>query len=88
MARFALGRLVITSNACGLLNRIDVSRCLIRHMNGDWGELCAEDKAENEFSLEKGFRILSSYRDRNSIGFWIITEADRSATTILLPDDY
>lgn len=86
--RFPLGRLVMTTHARGLLNSIDVSRCLIRHMNGDWGNLCKEDKAENEFSVTNGFRILSSYEDRNKIQFWIVTEADRSATTILLPEDY
>ena len=48
----------------------------------------AADKAENELSLQEGFRLLSSYRDRNQIKFWIITEADRSTTTVLLPDDY
>ncbi len=86
--RFKLGRLAMTSRARGLLHEVDVSRCLIRHMNGDWGELGKADKAENDLSVRQGFRILSSYRDRHNIQFWIITEADRSATTILLPEDY
>ena len=59
-----------------------------RHSIGDWGELDDEDKAENELSLKEGFRILSSYTDRNGTKFWIITEADRSSTTVLLPEDY
>jgi hypothetical protein len=79
---------MITSHAQGLLNQIDVGKCVMRHMNGDWGELSNEDKAENELSVKEGFRILSSYRDRNNIKFWIITETDRSATTVLLPEDY
>jgi hypothetical protein len=86
--RFQLGRVLITSHAQGVLHQVDVSSCLMRHLHGDWGELSAEDKAENEFSVKEGFRILSSYRDRNKIKFWIITEADRSSTTVLLPDDY
>jgi hypothetical protein len=87
-ARFPLGRVVITSHAQGLLHEVDITRGLMRHMRGDWGDLCEEDKAENELSLREGFRILSSYRDRRDTKFWIITEADRSATTILLPEDY
>ena len=86
--RFQLGRVLITSNAQGVLHQVDVMNCLMRHLHGDWGELSAEDKAENEFSVKEGFRILSSYRDRNNIKMWIITEADRSSTTVLLPEDY
>ena len=61
---------------------------LARHQTGDWGELCEEDKRENEFSVHNGFRILSAYRTRNDVKIWIITEADRSATTLLLPHEY
>jgi hypothetical protein len=70
------------------LDANDVYAALRRHARGDWGEVCAEDKAENELSLKEGFRLLSSYSDRNGTKFWIITEADRSATTVLLPEDY
>ena len=56
---------------------------LERHQAGDWGELCEEDKDENEFSVRNGFRILSAYRTRNNVKIWVITEADRSATTLL-----
>ena len=59
-----------------------------RHLHGDWGDCGDEDWQENELSLREGFRLLSVYHDRNTVKFWIITEADRSATTILLPEDY
>ena len=61
---------------------------LARHLSGDWGEVCAEDAKENEFSLEHGFRLLSAYVLRDGTKVWIITEADRSATTILLFSEY
>jgi hypothetical protein len=57
-------------------------------MNGDWGDLPDEDRVENEFSLEHGFRILSSYATAAGEKLWAITEADRSATTLLLPEEY
>jgi hypothetical protein len=59
-----------------------------RHLACDFGEVCAEDAAENELSIKEGFRILSAYRTRLNVRIWIITEADRSATTILLPSEY
>lgn len=61
---------------------------LFRHLDGDWGELSPEDIAENELSLREGFRLLSAYSLRDGSRIWVITEADRSATTILLPDEY
>ena len=85
---FPLGRTVITSAALARLHPGDVYSSLQRHAQRDWGDVCVEDKEENELSLREGFRLLSSYRDRNDIKFWIITEADRSVTTILLPEDY
>jgi hypothetical protein len=83
-----LGQTVITPNALDQLHPEDVSASLLRHARCDWGECCPEDAAENDLSLREGFRLLSVYRDRNGLKFWIITEADRSATTILLPEDY
>ena len=83
-----LGRLLITPAARDTLDPADVMVALRRHAQCDWGDLCAEDRQENEFSLANDCRILSSYHDRNNTKFWIITERDRSATTILLPDDY
>jgi hypothetical protein len=62
---------------------------LSRHVCGDWGEVCAEDARENDFSVDHGFRILSAYTlSTTGVKVWVITEADRSATTILLPDEY
>lgn len=66
---------------------LDILEYLERHLNGDWGDLCEEDKAENNFSLEHGFRLLSAY-DTPLGKLWIITEADRSVTTFLLPEEY
>lgn len=66
----------------------DAMPYLQRHAVGDWGDLCFDDKAENDLSLEQGFRILSAYHLQNLEKIWIITEADRSVTTILLPEDY
>ena len=85
---FALGRTVITPNAKMHLHPEDVFLCLTRHARCDWGDCVKGDAAENEFSLDKHLRLFSVYHDRNGVKFWIITEADRSATTILLPEDY
>ena len=84
---FPLGQTVITANAADALHPADVLDALRRHARGDWGEVCAEDAAENELSITEGFRLLSAYTDRNGVKFWIITEWDRSATTVLLPED-
>lgn len=83
-----LGRILITPGALEALTNADVQGALGRHALGDWGELSAADLEENELSLEQGFRLLSSYRSATGLKFWIITEADRSATTVLLPDEY
>jgi hypothetical protein len=87
-AKFPLGRTVITPNARDSLNAEDVQTALQRHASGDWGDVDKHDRRENELSLTKQLRLLSVYHDRNKVKFWIITEADRSATTILLPEDY
>ena len=84
---FPLGQTVITRSALGLYPE-DVYAALRRHAVGDWGEVCPEDWAENDLSLRQGLRLVSAYRDRNGSRFLVITEADRSATTILLPEDY
>jgi len=65
-----------------------VTDSLIRHRKGDWGNLTDEDKKENELSLSAGYRLLSAYEVKGLPRIWIITEADRSATTILFPDEY
>lgn len=59
-----------------------------RHASGDWGDVCPEDKKENEFSVEHGFRIMSVYTIPDGGKIWIITEADRSSTTVLTPEEY
>lgn len=85
---FPLGQLLITPGARDTLNQMDVIRAVQSHRTCDWGIVCDEDKAVNDEALATGGRILSAYRDRNDTKFWIITEWDRSATTILLPDEY
>ena len=85
---FPLGQTVITRNAQSQLNPEDVFVSLRRHAARDWGDVCLADRAENELSLKEGFRLLSSYTDRNGTKFWVITEGDRSVTTVLLPEDY
>jgi hypothetical protein len=87
---FSAGRIVATPGALGLLEKARKSpvEFLSRHLRGDWGELCQEDKTENELGLKHGFRLLSSYPITDSAALWIITEADRSVTTLLLPSEY
>jgi len=90
VARFVLGQTVITPGAEEALQIAGQTAIefLRRHMSGDWGELSEDDVRENELSLEQGFRLLSRYETTKGERLWIITEADRSATTILLPDEY
>jgi hypothetical protein len=85
--KFPLGKVVITTNANDRLDPADVSEGLRRHASGDWRDLCPEDARENELSLKEGFRLLSVY-GTGERRFWIITEADRSVTTVLMPEDY
>ena len=87
-AKFAVGQIVITPGANSELSQKDVLRGLIRHMSGDWGELDEHDWKENDAALEYGFRLLSQYHLDGGSKFWIITEHDRSTTTILLPSEY
>lgn len=85
---FLMGELVITPNALDALEPEDIGRSLARHASCDWGDCCKEDAAENERALDRHLRLFSVYHDRNGTKFWIITEAGRSATTVLLPEDY
>ena len=90
--KFSLGRIVWTR---GVNDRVAIDtpfsmfvwESLKRHASCDWGDLSAEDKRENDFSLDKHLRLLSSYQYKD-IKIWIITEADRSVTTILFPSEY
>lgn len=88
--KFALGQLVATPGALIALSRNEQSALefLERHRTGDWGEVDAEDKRANECSLKDGTRLLSAYHLKDGTKIWLITEADRSATTVLLPEDY
>ena len=88
-APLPLGRVVATPGALRLLMeaRAHPFEYLARHATGDWGELCAFDRRQNEIALRDGYRVLSSY-DVSAERVWIITEADRSVTTILLPEEY
>jgi hypothetical protein len=88
--KFALGQIVMTPGANdALLTAQHVPpEFLLRHMHGDWGELCAEDRRENERALRVRSRLLSSYRTRTEEKLWVITEWDRSVTTLLLPEEY
>ncbi len=87
---FALGQIVATPGALEALQASHQSPAefLARHARGEWGELSADDIAENEFSLKNGFRLLSSYATATGQKLWVITEADRALTTVLLKDEY
>ena len=89
MAPLPLGRVVATPGALRVLLEAgeDPVRYLTRHFSGDWGNLDEHDRRENELSLKHGWRIVSSYPVEEKI-VWVITEADRSVTTILLPEEY
>jgi hypothetical protein len=90
MPKFSLGQVVATPGALAALQEAQDSfwPYLARHSQGDWGEVSREDQAENELSLREGFRLLSAYTIKSGTEIWIITERDRSATTILLPKEY
>lgn len=85
---FALGQVVITATAAQQIPPQDVPVALRRHSRGDWGELDEHDRKANEQALQHGGRLFSAYTASNGVRFWIITEADNSATTLLLPEDY
>lgn len=89
-AKFPLGQVVATPGALRALAAAGRGpvEFLARHAAGDWGELCADDRKENDLAREHGSRIFSAYRLPDGTKIWIITEADRSATTILLPEEY
>jgi len=88
-AKFPLGQVYFSR---GVIEQLSDSGAVIvalyRHSCGDWGEVSEADKAENEFSVPRRLRILSAYVAENGTRFWVITEADRSSTTVLLPDEY
>lgn len=85
-----LGRCVCTPGAKDAMEEAaqQPNVFLDRHRGGDWGDVCRDDWEENELSLREGFRLLSTYRTARGVRLWVITEADRSVTTVLLPEDY
>jgi hypothetical protein len=87
-AKFRLGQTVMTPGARDTLNPYDMLNALGRHAQGDWGDCTEDDRNENELSLDAGLRLFSVYKDRFQTKFWIITEADRSVTSVLLPSEY
>jgi len=88
--RFKLGQVVATPGALRALEEAAQQpvEFLARHQSHDWGEVCAADKNANDRALVEGTRLLSAYTLRTGVRVWLITEADRSSTTILLPDEY
>jgi hypothetical protein len=85
--KFPLGEIVITANVQATLDAENVQQGLLRHARGDWGDLCPEDAHSNANALKHGGRLMSVYGEGET-RFWIITEWDRSVTTVLLPMDY
>ena len=93
--KFDLGQIVATP---GFLNKVGetteseknrvIAGILDKHPRGDWGDICDEDKKENDKSLKNGFRLMSVYKFADDTKFWVITEWDRSVTTLLLPEEY
>lgn len=81
------GRLVATPAVLDAVPRPELLAALRRHMRCDWGDVSKADWKENDWALKNGERLLSSYKSKNGVKFWIITEADRSYTTILLPSE-
>lgn len=87
-APFSLGRTLSTPGALAALTGEEMFGALQRHAAGDWGDCSAEDAAANDEALLDGSRIFSIYHTAAGVKFWVITEADRSVTTVLLPDEY
>lgn len=87
-ARFPLGQVVATPGVLAALPMSEIEAALNRHAHGDWGIMPKEDMAANDRALKGGERLFSAYLSSEKIKFWIITEWDRSATTILLPEEY
>jgi hypothetical protein len=87
---FALGQVVATPGALAALEKAgqQPGDFLARYVSGDWGEVPPEDITENDFSLKNGFRLLSAYHTSAGDKLWVITEADRSSTCIVLPEEY
>ncbi len=86
--RFALGRLFMTPGVRDAIPPSEITRALRRHARGDWGDVDVADREANEQALKQGTRLMSVFHSKRSHEFWVITEADRSVTTVLLPEEY
>lgn len=91
--QFDSGQIVVTAGIHAFMDenpqfKLHVHHCLARHLSGDWGDLSTDDWATNEEALLEGYRLFSAYKQEGMPPLWIITEADRSVTTVLLPDEY
>ena len=85
---FPIGQVVATPGALANITESEMFEALNRHVRGDWGDLDMEDIQSNNHALQVGDRLLSAYHTSGGTKFWIITEADRSSTTVLLPEEY
>lgn len=85
---FPLGSIYITPGAMAALSNEDITKALDRHARGSWGDLDEHDRLENERAVRNECRLLSAYHTATKVKFWVITEADRATTTILLPEEY
>lgn len=86
--RFPTGRLMAGRDAMHRLGMDEMLAALYRHAQGDWGEVSQAEQRNNDHAVQHGLRIISAYHSKQGQKFWIITEADRSATTVLLPEEY
>ena len=85
---FEIGQIVMTKNVLHAVAIKHLNRGLLRHIAGDWGDICLIDADANELALVAGSRLISVYHDNNGVEFRVVTEADRNTTTVLLPTDY
>lgn len=88
--KFPMGQLLATPGAVEACDEAEQTplEFFAHHVRGDWGEVCKDDFEENELSLREGFRLMSVYHTTKGTKVWVITEADRSVTTLLLPEEY
>ena len=86
--KFSLGQIVATRGAIQTLAPEHIYLALCRHVSGDWGTLDESDREANETALQNGSRLFSVYYTESGVKFYVITEWDRSVTTVLLPEDY
>ena len=85
---FALGQLVSTPSIPETFTPEETAKCLARHQSGDWGDTCSADKRLNDLAVKDGGRLISSYKFEDGRKLWVITEHDRSVTTLTKPEEY